>query len=227
MVAFESERSNIVVDCGGDVVQRLLVGGVELDHIEALILTHEHPDHVSGFPLFMERIWLAERRRPIPVYGPEPALQQAGRIFEAFDTSGWKGMPEIEWHTVALEEGAAVLENEQWRITAAPGEHSVPVMGIRVEDVRGGGVVVYSADTERSAAITRLARGADILVHEASGGFSGHTSVGQAAQIAAEAKAGRLLLVHLPPEVSDRELQEARRSFGEVDLGADGATYPF
>jgi ribonuclease Z len=227
MLAFETEGSVLVVDCGGDVVQRLLAAGVDLDRIDALVLTHEHPDHVSGFPLFMEKIWLAERRRPIPVCGPEAALDQARRIFDAFETGGWKGLPEIEWRSVPLEEGAEVWSGERWKVTAAPGEHSVPVIGIRVEDRRGGGTAAYSSDTERSDAITRLAAGAGILVHEATGGFSGHTSVQDAARVAARAGAGRLVLVHLPPEVPDGALAEARRVFADLELGADGARYEF
>ena len=89
MLAFEAERSVVVVDCGGDVVQRLLAAGIDLDRISLLILTHAHPDHVSGIPLFMEKIWLAKRRRPIPVCGPQSALDSARGAFEAFDTSGW------------------------------------------------------------------------------------------------------------------------------------------
>ncbi|MEX0747058.1 MAG: MBL fold metallo-hydrolase, partial [Rhodothermales bacterium] len=77
MLAFEEGRETLVVDCGGDVVQRLLAAGIDLDTIAALIVTHEHPDHVSGFPLFMEKIWLAGRRRPIDVYGIGPASSQA------------------------------------------------------------------------------------------------------------------------------------------------------
>ncbi len=227
MLAFQYERSSVVVDCGGDVVQRLLAAGVPLEGIEALIITHEHPDHVSGFPLFMEKIWLAKRRRPIPVYGPADGLDQARRIFEAFDTSGWEGLPEIRWKEVRLREGAAVLESERWRITAAPGEHSVPVIGIRVEDLQGEGIVVYSSDTERSDAIARLADGADILVHEASGDFSGHTSVEDAAHVARQANVGRLILVHLPPDVSDADLEDARKSFPHVELGEDGGKYEF
>lgn len=227
MLAFETYASVVVVDCGGDVVQRLLAAGVDLDHITALVITHEHPDHVGGFPLFMERIWLAGRRQPIPVCGPEPALFQARRIFESFDTSGWKGMPKIEWHPVALEEGARVWEDEHWRITATPGTHSVPVIGVRVEDVRGGGVVVYSCDTERSDAIARLADSADILVHEATGDLPGHTSAQDAAHVAAQAGAGRLVLVHLPPEISRADLAEARHSFADLELGEDGSRYAF
>jgi ribonuclease Z len=227
MLAFVDEGSVLVVDCGGDVVQRLLAAGIDLDRIEALILTHEHPDHVGGFPLFMEKIWLAQRRRPISVYGPAATLSQARRTFETFNTSGWEGLPEIRWREVELTEGAKVLSDDHWRVTASPGTHSVPVIGIRVEDARGGGVVAYSADTERSDAITRLARGADILVHEASGDFGGHTSVADAAAVAAVAGARRLVLVHLPPDPSRDELERARDTFARIEYGEDGGRYAF
>ncbi|HEX6912510.1 MAG TPA: MBL fold metallo-hydrolase, partial [Longimicrobium sp.] len=62
MLAFESGGHAVVVDCGGDAIQRLMAAGVDPAGIEALIVTHEHPDHVAGFPLFMEKIWLLGRR---------------------------------------------------------------------------------------------------------------------------------------------------------------------
>jgi len=228
MLAFASKESVLVVDCGGDVVQRLLAAGIDLDHIQALFLTHEHPDHVGGFPLFMERIWLAKRRRPIDVYGPAPALSQARRIFEAFDTAGWEGMPEIRWHDVPLTERTPVLEDEIWRVSASPGTHSVPVIGLRVEELAGGGVVAYSSDTERSDAIARLADGADILVHEATKeSFRGHTTYEDAAHIARQAGVGRLILVHLPPDARAADLSDARSSFSPIQLGADGDCWHF
>ncbi len=227
MLAFEDEGSCVVVDCGGDAVQRLLTAGIAPASIDALLLTHEHADHVSGFPLFMEKIWLAERSRPLPVCGPRAALDQARRIWESFETGGWKGVPEIRWLEVPLREDAAVWASDRWRITGAPGIHSVPVMGIRVERHDGGGAVAYSADTERSDAIARLADAADVLVHEATGSFSGHTSVQDAAHVAAQAGVGKLVLVHLPPEMDEEDLEEARQSFPALELGQDGASYSF
>ncbi len=227
MLALQNSESTLVVDCGGDVVQRLQSAEIDLASITGLILTHEHPDHVSGFPLFMEKIWLAGRRQPIPVHGPEAALSQARRTFETFNTSGWDGLPEIQWKHVPLEQDAPVLQDRHWRVTAAPGTHSVPVIGLRVEARPNGGTVTYSADTERSDAITQLARGANILVHEATGGFGGHTSLEDAARVAAEANAGRLVLVHLPPDVAEQDVEQARKLFSALELGSDGATYSF
>ena len=228
MLAFESEGRSLVVDCGGDVVQRLLAAGLGVEEIDALVITHEHPDHVAGFPLFMEKIWLLGRRRPIPVHGIRPAIDQARRLWEAFETGGWEGVPEILWREVAHEPGAPVLEDERWRVTAAPGIHGVPVAGLRVEDRRGGGVAAYSADTAKSDVITGLARGAALLVHEATGQTQGgHTTYLQAAEVARDAGAGRLVLVHLPPGVGEDDLREARQVFPETRLGEDGAAHAF
>jgi ribonuclease Z len=225
MLGFEHDGSAILVDCGADVIQRALVAGIDPERIDALVVTHEHPDHACGFALFMERIWLLGRTRPIPVLGIRPAIDQARRVLEAFDTSGW-AMPRIEWREVEHRAGAPVCEDDHWRITAAPGVHSVPVIGLRVE-AKGGGTVAYSCDTERCAPITELSSGADILVHEATGGFGGHASAEDAAHVARDAGAGRLVLVHLPPGVQDAQLADAREIFGDIEFGNDGGRYEF
>jgi ribonuclease Z len=227
MLAVQNAGSVVLVDCGGDVIQRLLAAGLDPGSIRALILTHEHPDHVSGFPLFMEKLWLAGKHARIPVRGPDPALETARRALAAFDTSRWQGMPEVEWGAVALEEGAEVWSDAEWRITAAPGRHSVPVIGLRFEARPDGGTVTYSADTAPSESIERLAQGTDILVHEATGDFPGHADVSAAAGVAARSRANRLVLVHLPPDIPVREVESAGRVFADLELGADGTRYEF
>ena len=227
MLAFTDGDSTLVVDCGGDVVQRLLAAGIDLTTITALILTHEHIDHIGGFPLFMEKMWLAGRRDPIAVYGIEPALDQARRCFATFDTSGWEGLPDIDWHPFPEESEALVLTDSAWEVKAAPGIHFVPVVGLRVESKRTGGVVAFSCDTAPSPEITCLAYEADLLLHEATGASSGHSSPAQAAQVAAEAGAKRLVLIHLPPNLTDEDLHEARQTFARTELGEELGAYDF
>ncbi len=226
MLAFEAPTSVIAVDCGGDLVQRLCAAEIAHDRLDALIITHEHPDHVAGFPLLMERLMMAKRRRALPVYGIRPALEQADRCLDAFDTSGWE-MPEIKWNIVKEEAGAAVLENNTWKVTASPVVHSVPNVALRVEHHETGRITAYSCDTEPCDAVVNLARGAGLLIHEATGDAAGHSSAEGAARIAAQAGVRQCLLVHLPPDLVDADLSEAREVFSWIELGEESGAYEF
>lgn len=223
----EGKPSTILVDCGGDAVQRLLACGVDLDTLDAVIITHEHADHVSGFTLLVQKLWLAKRERPIPVYGIEPALAQARRVWDAFDTKGWKdkGMPELQWHTFPHEPGADVFDDATWRVTSAPADHSKPTAALRFEHVPTTKTLTYSCDTAPHEPIVELARNTDLLVHEANGSMPGHSSPEEAAQVAAQAGVHRLVLVHLPAGLTDDDLGDARQWFTATELGDDLGVY--
>ncbi len=222
MLALETERSALLIDCGGDVVQRALAAGIpeaKLLHADtALVLTHEHADHVGGFPLLLERLWLLGLRRPLPVYGIEPAIAQARRIHDAFDTSQWPEYGGADYCLVEHRVDAPVLQRLGLEVTATPGTHTVPTVALRFE-VAGGGSVTYSGDSTYDPRVVELARESDLLVHEAtctdSGcGVSGHATALEAATVARDAAVARLLLVHLPPaEQIDPTLGEARAVF--------------
>jgi ribonuclease Z len=226
MLALEGPSGIVVVDCGADVVQRLLVHDLDPLRVAALIVTHEHADHVSGLPLMVERLWMAGRREPLPVIGIAPAIAVAQRLHDAFDTRDWPGYPGIDARTIPHEEGSLVLEDRDWRITSAPGTHSVPVIGLRIETARGA-VVAYSCDTAYDPRIVAMARNADLLLHEAAGEGPMHTTPSQAAQVADEANVDRLVLVHLPHGFDEDgpEMVRARGRFPRLDVGFDGARY--
>ena len=226
MLAFREAGSAIVVDCGGDVVQRLQACGIPLDEITAVIITHEHPDHVSGFALMVQKLWLAGRRAPLSIHGIAPALDQARYCFAAFDTSDWEGLPEIRWLEFPQTAGTLVLETPPWRVTAVPTLHNVPSVALRVDHLPTGSAAVYSSDTAPSPAVAELARNARILIHEATGPRPGHSTAIDAAHIAATAAVETLYLVHIPPDavLDDATLAAARaifpRTFKATDLEA-------
>lgn len=229
MLALEGEESLLLVDCGGDAAQRLLANDLDLTKVSGLIATHEHADHIGGFALLMERLWLAGHKRKFDVFGIRAALDQARRVHDAFDTAEWPGYPEIRYHEVERALGAPVLTNEDFEITAVPGDHAVPVIGLRVTDKRSGSVLAYSCDTEFSEMVVEGALGADLLVHEASGAFPGHSTGADAAAVASRAGAKRLVLVHIPPQRDGGEalLASARAGFAAAELGADGDVHEF
>ena len=235
MLAVENSRSLILIDCGGDALQKLMQSGFSLQDIEkleAIFITHEHVDHVSGFPLLLQKLWLADRKSNLPIYGIKPALDQVKGLVDAvstFKTSIFDSMPKLEWHEVAHEENIIFFENDNWLVNASPGIHGVPVMGLRILDKEGGGVLAYSSDTAKSDKITHLAKEADILVHEATGDLPTHSNAKQAAQVARDAGASKLLLVHLPPEsfLPEREIVQAKEIFTDVAKGSEGGKYLF
>lgn len=103
------------------------------------------------------------------------------------------------------------------------------------EDERGR-VVAYCTDTSYTANAVELARDADLLIHEATFAAedehlarqSKHSTAAQAARVAAEAGARRLMLTHISPryiaggKLTQQELlAEAREIFPNADLAYD------
>ena len=227
MIAATAGVSTLVIDCGGDVVARMQAAGIPTDTIRALFLTHEHIDHVGGFPLLYKKLWLAGRRDALPVYGLPSALSQAERCFATYDTRAFEGLPPVEWHVIEPHPTISVYTDDTWSVHAAHGAHGVPSVGVRVTCRSTGGIMTYSSDTRPSADIARLARGSDLLLHEATGLLPGHSSASQAAEIARDAEAGTLVLVHLPPDVQGSDRAAAERIFSPVVVGEELATFTF
>jgi ribonuclease Z len=224
MLALRGTSGTVLIDCGGNPVRQLQRLGVPLESVERLILTHSHPDHTSGFALLVEMLWLAGRHEPLPVHGPDEAIDVVRRVWSQWDTSAWKGLFDVQWHVVPLELHAPIAHTADFALTAAPGVHSVPVIGVRARDLHGGGTAVYSADGEASGGIRALAQGATLLVHEANGPFKGHCLALAAAELAREAGVERLVVVHLSPQRAEfaGEYAAAQAAFGDrLSLGRD------
>ncbi len=221
MLAVEHEGRLVLVDCGGDAIQRMQACGLDPLAIDAVVLTHEHPDHISGYPLLLEKLWLMGRREPLPIYGPAATLEKARALFAIFDTLKWTDMPERHFHPVEMRPGAPVITLGGLDVTAAPVDHPVPTIGLRFEaDDR---VLAYSCDTALSGAVVELATGADVLIHEGTGSLPGvHSSPEEAAEVAVRAGARRLVLVHAPVGASDDGLAQARATFAATTWGHDG-----
>jgi ribonuclease Z len=95
---------------------------------------------------------------------------------------------------------------------------------------RGGRKIVITGDTRPTAAITELARGASVLVHDCTFAASevdravetGHSTAREAAEVAKTAGVGTLVLTHVSSRHSWRELRdEARAVFGKSMLPRD------
>ncbi len=217
----------ILVDCAASAFVRLAKAGISAMDIEDIILTHFHPDHVSGMPMLLMGMWLAGRRHKINLYGLSYTLERMKTMWDLFDWRTWPGFFDIDYHVVAEEELALVLSNDEIIIQSSPVKHFIPTLGLRMELPHSQKVITYSCDTEPCPAVTRLAQGADWLIHEAAGASTGHSSAAQAAEVARQAGAGGLCLVHYAagnPEFL-QSVEQARRIFaGEITTAEDFST---
>jgi ribonuclease Z len=226
----QGEGSPILIDCGSNPLGKLHKLGINDETMQDVILTHFHPDHVSGFPNMLMQLWLLGRQMPLRIYGLNHCLNRIEDMMLMFAWDTWPNFFPVPQHRVLERPNAPVLENDDFRITAWPTKHFIPTIGLRIENKKTGKVLAYSCDTEPIPAIVELAQGADLLIHEAAGKGFGHSSARQAGVMATAAGAKSLYLIHYQVWNTDPTplVAEARETFeGPVILSQDFDVYEF
>jgi ribonuclease Z len=222
-----------LIDGGPGVLDRLGECSLDPGAIEHVFVTHQHGDHVLGVPLLNNARWDSDDQHLLTIHGPAVALSAVRQVTLAVfpdHRDRLKGSLSFHPHSTALR--IAKERIGAMPVRSAPATHNVPAVAYRFD--MPGASVVFSGDTAPSADIAELARGADLLVHDAT--FSGgreagtktpdHSTPRDAGQIAARAGVRSLALVHLPPEadgLEDAIRQQASDVFdGEVLIPNDG-----
>jgi len=80
---FRLGEGTVLMDCGEPVSRRLRAAGVEPDALDAIILSHLHCDHVGGFFMLMQGLWLDNRTRPLPIHLPAEGLEPVRNMLNA------------------------------------------------------------------------------------------------------------------------------------------------
>jgi len=218
-------RTTLLIDVGGSPVQKLRRVGVDPVALDAVVVTHTHPDHVYGLPALVQCLLILGRRAPLPVYC---RTEHVGLVRGLLDLFGLlrEGL-DVPIVGVAARAGARVLDAADLAVTASPNVHGpMPNLAVRVE-ARGRGLV-YSSDTRPCPEVVELARGAAVLVHEATfarpNPAEWHSTARQAGEIAREAGAERLVLAHVGYQqhaVLAARVREARAAFGRPVVVAE------
>ncbi|MEL7020371.1 MAG: MBL fold metallo-hydrolase [Bacteroidota bacterium] len=123
------DDKNIVVDAGPDFRQQMLRAGVS--SLSAILLTHQHNDHVIG--LDDVRPFNFRQGTPISIYAtPMVQADLRQRFAYAFDTEPYPGAPRLELVHLAKQTSFELLGERILPIEVMHGK--LAVMGFRIRD---------------------------------------------------------------------------------------------
>src|SRR5687768_8175016 len=161
-----------VVDCGDGVARQLTAAGIPVSRLRHIFITHQHSDHNADYGNLILLSW-AELPQPVNAWGPPP-LEKMTRLFlelNEFDIStrtadeGRKPLaPLLRPHEITKP--GLVMQDDNVRVTATIVPHPPIEHAFAYRFDTADRSIVISGDTAPSDSLIKLARGADILVHE-------------------------------------------------------------
>ena len=219
----EHDGFRLLIDPGYAMLPRLLQF-LSADYVDAVLVSHGHPDHCADLNPLLRARTLRDDRPPapaLPVYAPPGALRpvlaldRPGMLDQAVDVRDFGPGEQFSVGPFGIH---------SWLLP-----HFVPNAGLRLE--AGRRVLAYTGDTGPSPALHHLARGADLLLAEASyprevpaDTAAYLSSASQAGHLAGKAGAGQLVLTHLMPG-TDRDgalLAAAEAYAGPIAVASPG-----
>ncbi|RIQ11152.1 MBL fold metallo-hydrolase [Jiangella rhizosphaerae] len=221
----EHDGFRLLVDPGYAVLPRLL-RVVDAAAVDAVVVSHGHPDHCADLnPLLRARALRDEPPAPLPVFAP------AGAVDAVLALDSMRAMSRAV-EPVVLTDGGRVGIGP-FDVTSALLPHHVPDLGVRIS--AGTATLTYSGDAGPDAALVELARDADLLLVEATypdavpdedAGLL--CSAVEAAEQAAAAGVARTLLTHLWPGLDPAAFVAAAERTGATNVGvaAPGPAQP-
>jgi ribonuclease BN (tRNA processing enzyme) len=177
---------------------------VGLADVDAVVLTHEHPDHWTDVDGYAVACQYGLERSGVPVFGPAGVRSAAG-----------EHEPIFAWQTV--EDGMSV-DIGGLRCTFSRTDHGPETLAVRVDG--DGRSLGYSADSGPGWSLEALGPGLDLALGEATflrdrEGTVQHMSGRQAGDTARAASAARLMITHIWPTIAPALVAaEASEAFG-------------
>ncbi len=212
----------ILFDPGEGFQRQCLLAGVPVGRATAVCITHFHGDHCLGLPGIVHRRALSGSRERLPVYFPAAGRNHFDHLLNAsaYDGEFVEPRPVHETGVVGAL-GASTLSSQAL-------EHGVPTIGYRVESNQ---VMAFVMDTVPCDGAAKLAADADLLVCEATflnrderlATEGMHLTARQAAELAADSRARRLVLSHFSSRyrTTAGHAEEAGRVHGDVVVPDD------
>lgn len=239
--------ANLLVDAGRGCVMRLAGAGVFPSMVTGVLLTHLHSDHICALNDVITSHWVTSATpTPLPIHGPVGTAAVVAGIEQMLRPDvGYRLDHHDDLTDGPLLEVVEHLPGETFAVgpctisTHATDHRPVePTLGYRIE--HEGTVAAVAGDTVPCAGLDELCAGADLYVQTVIRSdlvalvpnarlqdiLDYHSSVEQAAQTAARAGVGTLVLTHYVPPLQAGQEDEwraiaAEHFDGPIVLGDD------
>ena len=213
-------RPAIIVDMGVGSAVNLARTGASPRDIDAILLSHLHPDHVSDLSGFLWSAQVLERARPLIVAGPagnayfpdtKTFIQRLVGADGAFpvmqELVGRNAKFYLDVRTIETTpvQSIAVLQIDNAKVSAYPVSHGhAPALAFRVES-SGISIVLAGDQSGLDSGFASFAKDADVLVlHTALSPLAQHHPFADViglphrlGKLAADANAKKVVLSHL------------------------------
>lgn len=175
-VAVQVDDRLFIVDAGAGSADVASLGGLPLERLQGLLLTHFHSDHIAAIGDFNLQSWVAGRPAPLQVIGPEgvdevvAGFNQVYRLDRGYRVAHHGEAllpPELHVLEPRTISPGVILDRNGLVIRAFEVDHGPvsPALGYRFE--YGGRSVAITGDTVVTDALKEAVRGADLLLSDA------------------------------------------------------------
>ncbi len=198
----ESGTTAILLDCGQGVAARL-IRRIDPSRLTAIVIGHMHADHFIDLSALRYRFaWAGRSAARVPILLPpggrvhlaelaSVVSERAGFFDDAFDVREYDPATSDQVGELAM--------------TFVPGRHYVPAWGVSLTGPDGARLV-YAGDTGPNEGLVAAARGADLLVCEATLASTaeddeharGHLTLDEALDHGRQAGVPKVLITHYP-----------------------------
>jgi ribonuclease BN (tRNA processing enzyme) len=167
-----SHGAAYVLDCGMGVTDQYARTGIPFSALKSIFITHHHPDHNIEYGPLLIVGWIQGMHPDVRAFGPPPLKQMTEDFMRAyrqtvdFWAEDFHMTPLVSVGVQEVAVAGPVTQDDNVKVSAVVVEHPPvkPALAYRFDFKDRS--IAFSGDTAPSDAVVKMAKGADVLVHE-------------------------------------------------------------
>jgi ribonuclease BN (tRNA processing enzyme) len=168
-----SNGAAYVLDCGLGVTDKYAQTGIPFSALRSIFITHHHADHNIEYGPLLVIGWIQGMKLGVHAYGPPPLKQMTDDFLRAYKTTvdfwaeDFKMKPLHMVNVTEVSGAGPVMQDDNVKVSSIVVNHPpvTPALGYRFDFHDRS--IAFSGDTTPLDSVAEMAKGADVLVHEA------------------------------------------------------------